>query len=877
MISEERKSKNILRYARFEGFLTSLNRPVHSDKLPAGRLAAARIIANGRRVRLGEMLQQTADRLCPRGLILGALAVAWLGCALAVGAGNAGGPRGSSTGDQAAARTDEESTTDVSAAGKLAGRTVEAVRVVGNTQVSTSVILQLVRTREGDKFDPATVVADYQRIYAQMKTFANVEARVMPTDTGVIVSFIVTEQKQIKEIHYEGNFQIKTKDLEDATDIKKREAIDPFRINLAQEAIEKLYRDKNFPYAHVQWSQEELQRTGVLVFHIIEGPQVRVRKIDFIGNNTYGGWKLKDQIKTGTYIFIFNPGKYDPDAVDDDVKSISKFYKDHGFFDVRVGRKITRSPDMKSMQITFVIDEGVRYIIDEVSFEGNLTVSEGAFRQSIKDVEGVPFDQDVITNDVKEMVKAYSKAGGFIYQEQPGIPGNPEYLHIEPETYYERDVGKVRLVYIISEGKQFRQGRILIRGNSKTQDKVILREMHLRPGQVYNSSEVQEAEDRLKGLPEFSSVSISPIGDDPLVRDLLVDVTEQRTAQISAGVGINSNGGFGGQLGYEQQNFDITNFPASWPEVFSDRAFTGAGQDFTIRFDPGTEGSDAVISFVEPYLFDQPYSFSASGYFETHIRPVYNDQRAGGTLGIGRRFNYIYSASLSVGAADVDIRNIALPYEVRAPDILTDGPHHTLTDASVRLERDTTNHGSPVIYEGSDAWAAFTDAGALGGTVDYDRVTFGFADYLQVKEDLLGRRNVLDFHLEGGDDPRKAPYFDRFYGGGIGSIRGFQYWGISPRSGIANDAIGGDFFMTGGVEYGFPIAEDFLRGVLFVDAGDYEPAFRFGVIRSSVGFGFRLVLPILGRQPLALDFGFPITQSRQDNTQVVSFSFGISR
>ncbi len=148
-----------------------------------------------------------------------------------------------------------------------------------------------------------------------------------------------------------------------------------------------------------------------------------------------------------------------------------------------------------------------------------------------------------------------------------------------------------------AKARQFRQGRILIKGNSKTQDKVILRELHMRPGQQYDSSEIQDAEDRLRGLPEFSSVSIIPVGDDPNVRDLLVDVTEQRTAQISAGIGINSNGGFGGQLGYEQQNFDITNFPTSWGEAFSDRAFTGAGQDFTARFDPGTQGRTPPSAF----------------------------------------------------------------------------------------------------------------------------------------------------------------------------------------------------------------------------------------------------------------------------------------
>jgi len=154
---------------------------------------------------------------------------------------------------------------------------------------------------------------------------------------------------------------------------------------------------------------------------------------------------------------------------------------------------------------------------------------------------------------------------------------------------------------------------------------------------------------------------------------------------------------------------------------------------------------------------------------------------------------------------------------------------------------------------------------------------YGVSGYQLVTDDLLGRKSVLDLHLEGGDDLRKAPFYDRFYGGGIGSLRGFEYWGVSPRAGPSYDAVGADFYMTGGAEYGFPLAEDFLRGVLFIDAGDYEPDWRYGVIRTSVGFGFRLVLPIFGKQPLALDFGFPITHSREDNEQVLSFSFGFSR
>jgi outer membrane protein insertion porin family len=709
-----------------------------------------------------------------------------------------------------------------------------------------------------------------------MKRFANVEARVQPTRTGVIVLFIVTEERQIKEIRYQGNVNINTHDLEQVVDLKTGEAIDQFRINLAQQSIEKLYRDKNYPFAHVQWSATDVQKEGKLIFQIVEGPQVRVRKIDFIGNNTFSAWKLKDQIKTGSYIFILNPGKYDAEQVDEDVSSLSKFYRDKGFFDVRVGRKLDRSPDMTEMQITFVIDEGPRYIIDQVSFEGNHAVSDETLRGSLKDVEGIPYDKEVIDKDVQAMVKDYSKAGGYIYEEQPGIMPNPEYLQIVSKPYFEKEAGKVRLVYLLNEGKQFRLERILIKGNSKTQDKVILRELRMRPGQVYDSAAVQDAEDRLRGLPEFSNVSIVPVGADPNGRDLLVEVTEQRTAQIGAGIGVNSNGGFGGQVSYDQKNFDIANVPTSWGEIFSDRAFSGAGQDFQILFEPGTEGTDATVSFTEPYLFDQPYSFSSSLYYDTRIRPVYNDDRVGGLIGLGRRFNYNWSASLQFEAADVDIKDLEQPLYLRAPEIVAGQGHHTLTTIAGYLERDTTNHG-PVTYEGTDTTIGFKDAGAMGGTVYYDRVSLDFSAYQQITEDLLGRKSVLTFRLDGADDPRKAPFYERFYGGGIGSLRGWEYWGVSPRSGLENDQVGGDYYTTSTIEYGYPLAEDFLRGVLFVDAGDYEPNWHYGVIRSSIGFGFRLILPFLGKQPLALDFGFPMTQSRQDNQQVLSFSFGISR
>jgi outer membrane protein insertion porin family len=766
---------------------------------------------------------------------------------------------------------------DLAAASALAGRRIEAVRIIGNTHVSTAVIRELTRTREGDKFDPATVVDDYERIYERMRMFANVVARVQQTPTGVIVIFIVTEQKQIHEIRYIGNKELETKDLEKVVDLHRGEAIERFRINLAQQAIQNLYREKNFPFAHITYSLDDLTQKGDVIFQIVEGPRVYIRKIDFIGNSNFTVWRLKDQVKSGIYIWIFQPGTFDPDRVDADVLAIQQFYTNKGFFDVRVGRRLTLSPDMREMQLTFVIDEGPRYNVDRVEFRGIKAVSEGTLRKSMKLLEGNPYDKDAVDLDVRQIVRDYSKVGGYVYEDQPGVAPNPDYLQINPKVKYLSEPGKVDLIYEISEGKTFRLGRILVKGNTRTQDRVILREMRMRPGQQYDSAGVQDAEDRLKGLPYFTptGVTITTIGDDPGVRDLLVEVEEAHTASISAGVGINSNGGLGGQIAYEQKNFDISNPPSTWGDLFSDRAFTGAGQDFQAQFAPSTQGNNASLTFTEPYLFDQPYSYSAQGYLEDRIRDVYTDDRLGGRFTLGQRFNYIYTGQVYTRVENVNIVDIIDPPN-RAEQINAGAGNHFLTSAGLAFTRDTTNHG-PITYQGTSAQFGFEDVGALGGTVDYTRLTYAFSAYETMNEDLLERKTVLMEFMNAGWDPRTAPFYDRFYAGGLGSLRAFDFREVSPRAGPDDDAIGGDFMLTGTVELDFPLVEDFLRGDVFVDAGDVEPQPHFGVIRSSAGFGFRLILPFFGSAPLQLDFGFPITQSPQDRTQLISFSFGITR
>lgn len=750
------------------------------------------------------------------------------------------------------------------------GRNVDAVRVSGNVEVPTSLILNRIRTREGEPLDPATVEEDYKRIF-ELKRFSNVEATVEPTDTGVVVSFIVHEQRQISRIAIQGNQRIDTQKLLDVLDLKTGESIDPFRIALARQSIERLYREQNYPFVQVATLQEPLTQRGELVFSIVEGQKVRVRRVAFEGNASFSNYKLRGQVGTSYYIWILRPGELDYEQLEDDVAALRRFYEQKGFFDVRIGRKVSFSEDLNDAQVTFLIDEGPRYRIDRVLFEGASVFQDKQLRENLRLRTGEFYDHDVVQRDVRELVRVYSPHG-YVYQSSDAA--NPDYLQINAQPVYRREAGKLDLIYHIHEGKPYRTGRILVNGNYKTQDKVILREMRVAPGESYNSAEIANASERLRGLGYFSAVNITPIGEESDTRDILVEIEEARTASFNIGAGVSSNGGVAGEISYEQRNFDIGNGPEGWGDILSDRTFTGAGQTFRAYASPSSTGTSAGIRFVDPYLFDQPYVLSNDLYYRQRSRSDWDETRAGLRTSIGRRFGHNLILSLNMRAEDVTIDDIEDP-PLRAIEVLDAEGHTTVLGFGPSLRYDTTNRG-PLLYRGIIAQAGYEYAFG-SDDVQFNKITAGLDTYLTLYSDLFDRRTVLALHVDGGYiDDVDAPIFERFYAGGLGSVRGFRFRGISPRSGIDEDPVGGSFTLLSSAELSYPVYAEMIRGVFFVDAGTVEREVEFTTYRVAAGFGIRIVFPFAQQAPLALDFGFPVVEDDQDDTQLVSFSFGIS-
>lgn len=749
----------------------------------------------------------------------------------------------------------------------LAGRTVEKVEVRGNREVATGTVLNLIRTRVGEPLDPETVREDYQRIYG-LRRFANVEAQVQPTPGGVVVAFVVSEQSAIRSVGFRGNRAIDTTTLRNAVTVQPNEAIDNFRIALARRGIAQIYREKNYPLATVTVDAQKLA-DGDLVFVIDEGPNTRIRNIDFIGNKSISEDRLKSKIQSRAWIWIARAGTLDEDQLEDDVAAIREYYRSLGFFDARVGRRVLFSPDQSEAQVEFLIDEGVRYVVEKVTFQGNTSIPEATLRSDIKLVEGMPFDQTLVDRDTRKIVDHYAPLG-YIYE--PGS-NDPEYLRITPEQRFRLAPGKIELVYRIDEGKPFKLGNIEVRGNTRTKDKVIVREFRtLGPGDLFNASIIRDAQARLRSLQLFDRVKVTPVGEKPDERDLLVEVDETRTASLTFGAGINSNGGLNGNITYTQKNFDVTNLPRTFDDVIDQTALVGAGENFRLSFEPGTVATNASLRLTEPYLFDQPYSGTGELYLRDRRREDYSDGRIGGRFTLGHRFTDIYSGSVGLRLEQVNIYDVQ-DRPSRAFEILNEEGHSNLTSVSVSVKRDTTNPG-PLPYTGTSLQATYEVFGALAGDYSFQRLTGSADKYYTLRNDLLDRKTILSLHADAGYIFGGAPFFERFYGGGLGSVRGFAFRGISPRSGPSEDRVGGDFSLTGTAEVSFPLAGDQLRGVTFLDVGTVEPDLSVGTIRSAVGVGVRVSLPLFGEVPIAIDLGFPITKGSQDDTQIISFSLG---
>ena len=754
--------------------------------------------------------------------------------------------------------------------------TVSEVKVRGNAAISKSKVLSVVQMRAGQIFDEIAASNDAGRIAA----IAGVEQAYYNTETvdgRVILTYVVVERKKIVSIAFKGNNKIKSGKLSSKLGVKRGDFLDSVIVRKGIEAIEELYRKKGFFFAKIKL-REELFAVGKVVCDIEEGPRVKVKSVKFDGNIEIKSKDLKKVAKTKKRKFLFWSRYYDDQAVSDDVEKLIAAYQKKGFLDAKVKSKVDfaekrswlsifsrkGTPGRKLASIRFVIDEGPEYIVESIVIKGNAFFDGDYLLKGLKLKSGFFYSDGQADYDAGKILSKYLEKG-FIdakVQQRRIFTGK----------------GKVNAEFEIVEGDRFRIGQIAITGNETTDDKVIRRildEDDFMPGGWYNADIARgdgrgDLEKEIKSQAMTESVFITATGTAASQRNAHVGIVEGRTGSIMLGVGVSSDSGVSAPFSFEQRNFDISDWPSSPKELFNGNSFKGAGQRLRISAEPGTEQTTFSISFTEPYLYDKPVALNvvASGF--QRDRESYEEERLKGYVGFSKRYKNKWQRGVSFRAESVDVKSVDLdaPKEIKDVEGIND-----LFGARLFIGKNTTDN-------------RYRPSKGINFDAGYEQVvgdhTFGVLSgtqrwYKTLNEDLVNRKTILETKFHAATIIGDAPPFEKFYAGGIGSIRGFDYRGISPRgfatdgSGRRDDPIGSDWLVTGSAEIDVPLGSEVFSWLLFTDVGIIET----GGPRASIGTGIQILIPQwFGPVPMRFELAYPFMKDDDDDRRAFSFSIG---
>jgi len=752
------------------------------------------------------------------------------------------------------------------AASPLDGKVISELTIAGLETLDEAYVRNQIRTRAGAVYSQDQIQRDISQLLRTGR-FLDVQVETQRVDGQIRLTLRIVEKPEVVSVEFIGAQEFKPKDLFGVLAFAVGDPLDLYDVRRGREAIERLYKEKGYAYVEVTFDEELLRLERQVVYTIVENQRIRVRKVRFEGNVAYSDAELAGEIETASYIPIFRTGDFDPDRAQRDAAKLQQYYRERGYLDAEVSY-VPEFQDVarEKLAVIFRVSEGVRYTVSEIRLRGNEILSDDELRDLMLLKAGDSLVESRLRADVKNLETEYGSQG-YIY------------ARVVPSRVFAEEPGQVVLTLTIHEGDQFRVGWIEVNGNTRTREKCVRRELRIYPDDCYDVTKTRKAERRLKGTGLFTEATIQPIEPadrEPGMRDMLVTVQENpQTTNFIAGVGASSDSGLVGNIVLENRNFDLFDRPRSWGEFIRGQSFRGAGQTFRISLNPGTEVTRFNIDFREPYLLDKPIGFGTNLHLFERGRDGYNENRLGGYVSFDKAFE---KGSLAGWIGEIALRadyiNITDRQAFAAKDIRDVEGGSFLSSVKLSLLHDTTDSRfNP--STGHRFRVSWEQAGAMGGDYFFGKLTSGYTRHWTVAIDDQDRRSIVSSYARFGQILGDAPVFERFYAGGIGSLRGFDFRGISPRDGIRKNRIGGDFMALGGAEYSFPLYTKVIRGLFFADMGTVEENFGINSWRASVGVGVRLTLDIFGTVPMEFDFAIPVSKDGDDDTRIFSFFIGL--
>jgi outer membrane protein insertion porin family len=751
------------------------------------------------------------------------------------------------------------------------GQTIKEINVrhVGPPAASEPLIRANIRVKEGDTFTRTTVDDDVRSLYTT-GYFYNIRVATEPAaDGGINLIYVLQGKPIISEVRFEGNEKYSRKKLLKIVTSKVGEPLDERKLFMDAQEIEKKYQKDGYQRTEVKYAPpviDEAAGRGSVTFEITEAPKVKIEDVEFVGATAFKQKKLRKVIKTRRwwmFSWITGSGKLKDEQFLEDKQKLVDFYQNEGFIDFELQDVNFDYLTPKKMVIRFLVSEGQQYKVGSVEIKGNEqftseeimagTVSLGR-RIAPKMLPGEIFTPKGLYDDTIAIQDFYGSKG-YVDRE----------TFVRPIKIPNTERGTIDLVYEIrgeDKGVSYIE-RIDIQGNTKTKDKVIRRELAVSPGERFDLVRVKISKSRLEQMNYFEKVEteVEPT-DVPNRKNLVIDVEEGTTGHVELGAGFSSIDSLFGFVGYREGNFDLFNPPY----------FRGGGQKLRLGATIGLRRKDYQISFIEPWFLGRKLALGIDLYHSelNYYSDLYDFRQTGARLSLTKNLPYNLIGSVSYTIENIGLEDV----DESAPLIIRQEPESRLVSkVGASIAYDTRNNAlEPTRGQRTELLGELA-GGVLGADADFYKWEVRSSWYFPgIFEghfiEVLGRTGVAEPY---GDTDR-VPLFDRYFLGGVNSLRGYKYRKVGPHE--EGEPIGGNTFFMGSVEYSIPIVER-LRFALFYDIGNvYLNAydFDFGNYSDNWGVGIRLNIPRLG--PLRLDYGIPITHD-ENNSGSGRFQFSV--
>jgi len=734
-----------------------------------------------------------------------------------------------------------------------------AVKFVGAANVSEQVVRANMQVREDGELDDAMIDGDIRSLYRTgLFEFIEVKRDVRP-DRTVNLLVEVTPKFRILSVRYEGNAKVKSRRLEKEVKSRANLALDERQVKEDAEKLREYYQKAGYNQVSVTYAIERDRSTGfgTVIFKIKESAKVKIAAIKFVGNNTIKARRLRKEMETKRwwmFSWLTGSGRFKDELFEDDLEKVRDYYREEGFLDVAIDNDKIRFdyPSPSKLEIVVQVDEGKQYRIGDVTFAGNKLYQTMLLRLVVRQKSGMVFTPSKLDKDVESLEDFYGRDG---------------YLDTRVRLVRKPNIstGNIDVEYEITESEKFYVESVKIEGNTKTKSIVILRELTLGPGEVFDMVRMKISKLRLENTRFFEDVNVTPESSNiPSRRNLKVAVREGRTGNLTFGAGFSSLERAVIFAELTQSNFDI----------FNRRSFfQGDGQKFRLRMQLGSQSSEIVLSFEEPWLFERELAlgFSIFRTSSDYDSSFYKEIRTGGEVYLRKRLFELVEGKLAYSAQEVEIsevdQTIAFFYPAGKSFLSTVGLQ-LLRDTRDKIINTTNGNRAELNFDVS------TDA--IGSDFNYYKAEFRGSQFFPVFDTqtqvlaLIGRAGVLDTF---GENKKGKPRFEYFTLGGPYTLRGFEYRDVGPKN-VSGEPIGGQSYGFLSIEYSVDIVSP-IRFAIFYDAGFVnDDPYDFNPSSYNDNFGFGLRLFVAGA-PLSLDFGIPITSDRFNSKgNQFNFSFG---